>query len=410
MSGPLGIEKIGVYPGALALDVEDLCAARGLDPATTRTEHLVDQKTVLAPWEDTVTLAVNAAASMLTAADRAAIGLLIVATETSVDQEKPVSSWVHGLLGLRPDCRNFEVKHACYAATAALHLAQAWLASGFARDRKVLIVSADAALIALGEPHEPVVGAGACAILVSTSPRLVEYEPGHAGVYAQEVSDVIRPTPRIEIGAGETSLFAYIEATTATFASYLASNPEAADFDAYFAKNIYHVPFGGITFRAHRTLLEQFSKIPRAGARAHFERKVLPSLTFNRRMGGTYGASTFIALAGLCATATDLRPGDRIGIFSYGSGSCAEFYAARASATFREAALEANIAARLDARRRLSVDEYERCERTRDAAVGAQDFTPDRGALGATFETHFAGRRLLVLDRIESYYRHYVWS
>jgi 3-hydroxy-3-methylglutaryl CoA synthase len=410
MSQPIGIERIGVWPGCASLTIDALCAARGLDAAATRADYLVDERTVLAPWEDAVTFAVNAARAALADEDLASVGLLIVGTETSVDQEKPISSWVHGLLGLPSDCINFEVKHACYGATAALRMAEAWLLAGLRPGRKALIVSADAALLCLGAPYEPVTGAGACALLLSHSPRLIAYEPGKSGVYAHEISDVIRPTGRVETGGGETSLFAYLEATSATYDAYLERVPEAHDFDAYFARNIYHVPFGGITYRAHRALLDQHSSVPRSAARAHFERRVLPSLVYNRRMGGTYGASTFIALVGLCATDPDLAAGDRVGLFAYGSGSCAEFQSALVAPDFRQAAREAKVAALLDRRRRLSVAEYELCERVRDEAVGARDYTPDRRSLGDLYASLVEGRRHLVLDRVDGHYRHYSWS
>jgi hydroxymethylglutaryl-CoA synthase len=405
-----GIEKIHVYPGSLSLSVETLCAVRGLDSNAIRAQFLVDERAVMAPWEDTVTMAVNAAAPLLTEEIRASIGLLIVATETSVDQEKAVSSWVHHHLSLPPDCRNFEVKQACYGATAGLQMALAWLASGLAGDRKALVINADASLMALEQPYEAVLGCGACAVLLSSSPRLLSYELNRSGVYAHEINDVIRPTPRIEAGGGELSLFSYLDSALACYNNYLSKVPEAEDFDAFFQKNLYHVPFGEITFRAHRALLSQFSSVTRANAKENFERKVLPSLTYNRRMGGTYGASTFIALLGLCANAKDLKPDDRIGIFAYGSGSCAEFYSALLMKDFGAIVQEAGLAALLDRRRVLSVKEYELCELTRDGAIGARDFTPDREALGDTFQTHYAGQRRLVLDKIEDYRRCYSWS
>ena len=52
----------------------------------------------------------------------------------------------------------------------------------------------------------------------------------------------------------------------------------------------------------------------RADAEAHFEQKVLPSLRYVRRVGGTYTASTFWALLGLLQSKPDLAPGDPIGM------------------------------------------------------------------------------------------------
>ncbi len=99
MTPRVGIEKLRVYPASCSLDIGDLCRARGMDAERTLHDLMVEQRAVNPPWEDAVTLGVNAAQPMLTPEDRRSIGLLLVGTESSVDQEKPVSSWVHHFLG-----------------------------------------------------------------------------------------------------------------------------------------------------------------------------------------------------------------------------------------------------------------------------------------------------------------------
>ena len=209
----IGIEKIGFYPCTLSLDIGDLCRARGLDADNFCRRLYCNERSVVGPFEDVVTLAVNAADPLLTPPDREAIGLVIVATESGVDQEKPVSSWVHRFLGLRSDCRNFEVKHACYGGTAAMQMAVAWLAAAPEPKRKALVISADHALIGLRGVQEPVLGAGAAAVLLSTEPALLAYDAGWSGVYAHEVADIFRPAPGIETGDADESLTSYLDAT-----------------------------------------------------------------------------------------------------------------------------------------------------------------------------------------------------
>jgi 3-hydroxy-3-methylglutaryl CoA synthase len=129
-----GIEKIRVYPTALQLDLEELAKERGYDVAHMHKELMVEKRGVNPPWEDSVTMAVNAAKPMLTKEDIASIGLLIVASETGLDHEKALSSWVFHHLGLPSNCRHFEVKIACYSGTAALKMGISWLASGMAKN------------------------------------------------------------------------------------------------------------------------------------------------------------------------------------------------------------------------------------------------------------------------------------
>jgi hydroxymethylglutaryl-CoA synthase len=406
----IGIEKLGVYPCALSMDIAALCDARGLDAANFCGRLFCEQRSVMGPHEDVITLAVNAAAPMLTDADRDAIRLLIVATESSPDQEKPVSSWVHHFLGLRSDCRNFEVKHACYGATGALQVAIGWLMSAVDPGAKVLIVNADHALIGLNGPQEPVLGAAGLALLLSAAPRIVEFDAGWNGVYAHEVADIFRPAPGVETGDADASLESYLDAVEFTYDAYVERVGHPVDFDQFFAANIYHVPFGGLAQRAHFRLARREMGLSKGEAERHWEKKSKPSLTYNRRTGGVYGAATFLALAGLVDASPSLSAGDRVGIYSYGSGSCAEFYSATIAAGARSAVADARVGEKLDGRRALTLEEYEACERAVLSATSARDYAPPADVLPSLYDSHYAGRHKLVFRGTRDYFREYAWS
>ena len=83
MSSRVGIEKLRVYPASMALSMERLCAARNHDPANIREVMMIDERSVNPPWEDPVTMAVNAALPMLTEGEKASIELLIVGSESA---------------------------------------------------------------------------------------------------------------------------------------------------------------------------------------------------------------------------------------------------------------------------------------------------------------------------------------
>ena len=407
---PVGIEKLRAYPGSLALAMPDLCSARGHDPADIRDVMMIDERSLHPVWEDPVTAAVNAANPLLSEQDRQSIGLLIVASESGVDQEKPMSTWVQRYLRLSPRVRNIEVKHACYGATASLQLAASWIASQAAPGEKALIINTDQSRAHFGKPWEFVMGAAAVAVLVSDRPRVLEIELGAAGVYTHEVSDLTRPTPHVETGNSETSLLSYLEALDGAYDDYLRRCPAAADFDSYFQRNIYHLPFGGMGLLAHRTLLRRAGITRRQAAEEHFARRTLPSLAYVRRMGGTYGASTFLALMAMIDTDSAIAAGDRIGIYSYGSGSCAEFWSARVCPGAREVVREAGLQGLLDARFRVSVKQYEAVESARAAVIDSGDYASDRRTPGDCYQRHYAGKGLLVFDGMRDYYRQYSLS
>jgi hydroxymethylglutaryl-CoA synthase len=404
------MEKLRVYPGSLSLPIRSLCEARGLDPERTCADLMIEERSVNPPWEDAVTLGVNAAEPLLSEEDRSQIGLLLVGSESSVDQEKPISSWIHHFLRLPSDCLNLEIKHACFAATGALELAKAWLVSPAARGRKALVISTDQTTLTLGESWEPVCGAGAAAVLLSTSPTVLTYETGRAGVYASEVSDVIRPNMRLETGNSETSLFAYLQAVEGTYENYLKVVGEPIDFLKHFARVLYHTPFAGITYRAHRALLNAYTNVSNKDSKADYQKRTFPAIRHNRRMGATYGASTFIGLLGLLDSDPEVKSGDRLGIFAYGSGSCAQFYSAIVGPEAHAVAAKANLGGLLDARRPLTVAEYEQIERIRDEHVGVESFVPDLTLLDNWYNQYYRGKHLLVLRGISDYYRDYGWS
>ncbi len=405
----LGIEKIRAWPSTGYLQMDDLCAARDHDPADVRDNLFIDQRSVAPPWEDPVTYAINAAMGLLDDDDRERIELVIVGTETAVDFEKPISSWVHRHMGLKRGVRNFEIKHACYSGTAGLMMALNWIAAGLSPNGKALVINTDHSTLGIGDPWEYVLGCGAAALVLSRDPGFLEIEWGKFGVYANEVTDVIRPTGRIETGNSETSLFSYLEAVDGAYDGYEAKVGEV-DFETYFKKNIYHVPFGGITFRAHKMLLGRWNDVGKAEAWESYQQKTLPSLTFNRRISGVYGSSTFFAMLGLVHACEDLMPGDRIGVYAYGSGSCAEFWSGLIGDRARRIEREAGLKDLLDARKRLTVAQYEAVERERDESVGIADYVPSRDIVPGWWEEHYAGKGLMYLEKIEGHIRTYGFS
>lgn len=406
-----GIEKIRVYPTALQLNLEELAIARNYDVNHMRKELMVETRGVNPPWEDTVTMAVNAAKPMLTEEDIASIGLLIVGTETSLDNEKSVSSWVLHHLGLPSACRHFEVKIACYSGTAALKMAVSWLSSGMARKgQKALIISTDESLNSIHRPWEYVCGGGSVAMLISDQPDFLVLETEKFGLYAHEVADVIRPLPWLETGNSEHSLYSYMEALAATYEDF-ELNVGTIDYDAYFKYHVYHVPFSGISYRAHKQLMRMSSfDVTDEDITESWKNKVAPSINFSKRIGGTYGGSIFIALLSTITAANDLKAEDRISVFSYGSGSCAEFYVVQTTEKSKEIALGTGLTELINNRFPITVKQYEAMELAREERIKSREFTPDYTIVEGLYEQAYKGKGLLIYTGTKDYYRSYGFS
>lgn len=407
---PIGIEKINLYGSSLFLDQRKLALARDRDPQKVVHDFLIDTRSLNPLYEDTVTMGANAAAPLLPEEDRNGIGFLVVGTESSVDFGKPISTNIHGALGLPSNVRNFETKHACYSGVAALDAALNWLAAGLNKGRKALVISTDFSRMHLHAKEEFVLGGVAVAMIVSDSPKVVEYELSRKGTWTTDVYDTFRPSARHEMGNNEVSLYSYLDALEGSYKDYVAEDGDGSDFDTAFAQNCYHTPFPGMAFQAHRTLCNLVRPRSKAEIQESFTRKVLPSLRYARRVGSTYGASNFLGICGIAACPSGITPGDRISFFSYGSGAIGEFYSATLCAEAKSTVSQMGIDAALDDRHEVDVAEYEEIEKQREAWIEKDTYTPDFSLPAGWYDKHYLGKKKLVLRQVKDFYRTYEWS
>ena len=416
----IGIEKLNLYGCTMFVDQRRLAEARGKDPRKIIDDFLIDTRSLNPVWEDTVTMGANAARGVLEGVDPAEIGMLIVGTEGSVDFGKPISTNILGALGLGPNIRNYEVKHACYSGIAALDTAANWIAAGLNGGRKALVISSDFSREHLHTREEFVLGGGAAAVLVSEAPRIVEFELGRRGTWSSDIYDTWRPSAKAEVGNNEVSLYAYMDALEGAWEDYVkragssGANGDSgggdADFDADHAWLCYHTPFPGMAFQAHRTLCNCSAPRKKAEVQNDFNNRVYPVLRFSRRMGSTYGSSNFIGTAGLLAGDAPVKAGDRIGYFAYGSGAIGEFWSARVLPEGRKTVRAMDIDGAFNRRREADVDEYEEIDVKRKESIERENYEPDRALPAGLWDSHYQGHGLLNLAKIEGSVRHYEWS
>ncbi len=395
----------------MCLSQTDLAVARGRDPERVLKDFHIDTRSLNPPYEDTVTMGANAARPMLTQEDIDSIGMIIVGTEGSVDFGKPISTNLHGALGLPHNCRSFETKHACYSGVAALDTAINWIASGLNKGKKALVIAADYSRKHFDKDHEFVLGGSAAAILVSDNPQVVEFELEKKGTWTTDVYDTFRPSAHAEMGNNEVSLYSYQDAVEGAYTDYLkALNVEELDIDTYFKNNIYHMPFPGMALLGHRVVCKLSGFRKKSEIQEHFEKKVLPALTYAKRVGSTYGASNFVGLCGIINTVNDLKAGDRIGMFSYGSGCIGEFYSSLVMENAKKVVGAMNIDKALDSRKQVSVKQYEEIENVRESYIENPNFVPDLSIADNWFKEHYEGKGLLYLKEVKDFYRTYDWS
>jgi hydroxymethylglutaryl-CoA synthase len=254
----------------------------------------------------------------------------------------------------------FETKHACFGGTAGLLNALDWIASGSARGRAAVVVCTDIARYSLGSPGEPTQGAGAVAMLVSEQPRLVELEVGQSGSYARDVHDFWRPLDRKDaLTDGHFSVQCYLDALAGAYAEWRAlSHPG----DQEPVRTCYHVPYGKMARKAHRHR-RMIDGLTEQAADQSFDQEVGASLILPAQVGNIYTGSLYLALGSLLHHEAAAVAGQRIGLFSYGSGCTAEFFAGRVHPEAAAMMTRMMIDEPLSHRRRLSIPEYEELRR-----------------------------------------------
>ncbi len=404
----VGIEKIWAYPCSSAVDFADIARARGDAPEHPTEVLMMDKRGVNPTWEDAVTMGVNAAEPMLSEEDRRSVEMLVVGTESSGDQGKPISTFMHRFLRLTENSRNFETKHACYGGTCALMTAAHWVASGVAGDAKALVIASDQSRANIGETYEYVMGAGAVAMLVSNQPAVLELELESNGYWTKEVGDTFRPTSTAEAGNTDESLYCYQEALDGAYEHFKRKNN--FEYKDYFQKHVYHVPFSAMAERAHRAIMRREYGMNRKQAKLSFDEKVRDSLSYSRQFGGIYTAAVYICAMGALNEGRELIAGDRMSIFSYGSGSGSEFYSTRIGPESRARVRKADLQGLIDSRRLLTVDEYETIERERTTHVDNGTYVPNFDAGGDLYASHYAGKKKLILKNVTGHFRTYDWS
>ncbi len=415
----VGIEAMHAYCGAAYVDVMKLAVHRGLD--RSRLENLLmKEKAIAMPYEDPISFGVNAAKPIIDALsdnEKSRIELVISCTESSFDFGKSMSTYFHYHLGLNRNCRLFELKNACYSGAAGLQMAMSFVLSQASPGAKALVIAADISRFYATEGGrgltedwsfaEPTGGAGAVAMLVSEVPFVFQADVGANGYYGFEVMDTCRPVPDSESGDSDLSLLSYLDCCENAYREY-EKRVTGVDYRTAFGYLAFHTPFGGMIKGAHRNMMRKMAKADPAKIEEDFERRVMPGLGYCRRVGNVMGATTALSLLSTIEHGNFATP-QRLGIFSYGSGCCSEFFSGVVTSGGQGAVRRKSLATQLDQRVELPMGDYDNLLRGIGAVrFGTRNFECDPAILPQV-RTSCSGRGRLLLKAIKEFHREYEW-
>lgn len=347
----IGIDKIGFATTKYMLELDELAKARGQKSEKYKIGLMLDTLSISPINEDIVTMAAAAAQDILTDDDKQHIDMIIMATESSIDQSKASSIYVHSLLNIQPFTRCIEIKEACYAATAGLDYAKLHIATH--PNSRVLVIASDIAKYGISSSGESTQGAGAIAMLITAQPRILALSDDNLA-QTRNIMDFWRPnyatTPYVD---GMYSTKQYLDSLKTTWVEYKNRNQvHLTDFAAI----CLHLPYPKLA-------LKGLNKIIDKDCPEHVKQKLNynfdAAITYSRQIGNIYTGSLYLGLLSLLENSSSLKAGDKIALFSYGSGAVSEMFSATLIEGY-EKMLQTDRSKLFKERIPLTVKEYEK--------------------------------------------------
>lgn len=345
----IGIDKIGFYVPKDYIDIVELAKRRDVDPNKFTIGIGQDKQAVPLPHQDAVTMAASSADSILTDDDKKNLGMMIVGTESSVDESKSTAAFLMDLLDLPEDIRAYEIKQACYGATAGLQTAYDFVSLN--PDKKVLVIATDIARYGIKTPGEVTQGAGSVAMLISQNPRVLKLN--HESVYmTKNVGDFWRPTfSKTAFARGKFSNEVYVNFFETLWTKFQDKYSVTADD---FSTMLFHIPYTKMGTKALRTLEGKVSDEKYAELTDHYQN----SIKFSRDVGNLYTGSLYLSL--LSYLVNGAQADENVLMFSYGSGAVGELFSAKIQPDFEQVINKQALVDMLNNRQKISIDEYEK--------------------------------------------------
>jgi 2-acetylphloroglucinol acetyltransferase len=304
-----GILGYGAFIPYTRIKVEEIHAVwRNTSVAKIKKHLMVDERAVLQPNEDTITMAVAAAKDALAHAGLAPseVGALFLGTCTNPYDSRPSTTTIVEALGTPYNFIGGDVQFSGKSGTTAMQLCMALVKSGMVQVGLAIGSDTINRHICPGKAYEYTASAGAAAFLLGEGNVIAEIEGTTS--YASEMTDFFRvegdryiqnignggdPYPAFEVG--------FVEHVVQASESLLARlNKRPADYD--YA--VFQQPYGFMPYAV--------------GERLGFTKAQVAPGVIAQAIGDTGSASS---LLGLIHVLDQAKAGDRIFLASYGWGA-----------------------------------------------------------------------------------------
>ncbi len=429
---PVGIDDLAIYVPKLYIDYMDFAQARGIDPQKLEYGIGIRKMALVDTNQDPACMAANACLKLMQRnhLHPEDIGRLYIATESALDESKAMNSFVVGMLEqVYGECSfehagGIECKFACVSGSYALYDNANWIRAGENNGKSAIVIVSDIAKYDIGSSGEYTQGAGAVAMLVKDTPRLLAFDQKVASTIIKNEYDFYRPigkeTPLVN---GNYSNLLYLIQVKKAFDSYkekaLASGliqiRDGESITDHIDLFSVHLPYRRMGEKALAYLLRhewrnlprwkhvikeigmdepvakdlqgtiesiladtEFMKSDEKFRRAFmqtsfynevFETKMASSLEASSIIGNLYTASMYMGFRSLVEfefkKGVELE-GKRVGFGSYGSGCSAMVFSGLIQHDYKEVVKRMNLEEEIGPRTRVSIKEYEALRRANE--------------------------------------------
>lgn len=296
-----GIIGYGAYIPRFRIKVEEIAKVWGADAQSYKKGLLLEEKSVPAPDQDTITMAVEATRNALRRAriDPQEIGAVYVGSESHPYAVKPSGTVLAEAIGATPDVHTADFEFACKAGTEGMFVALSLVKAG--EIKYGLAVGADTSQGAPGDALEYTAAAGAAAFIFGRENVIAEavetfsYTTDTPDFWRREYQYYPQHGGRF---TGDPAYFKHIVGAARGLMDRVGVKP--SDFNYV----IFHQPNGKFPLRVGEIL--------------GFKKEQIEPGLLVPRIGNTYSGSSPLGLTAILDIA---EPGDKVLIVSFGSGA-----------------------------------------------------------------------------------------
>jgi hydroxymethylglutaryl-CoA synthase len=297
----VGIVGYGAYVPSYRIKVEEIAKVWGDEPEQYKKGLVVNEKSVPAPDEDAVTIAVMAARNALKRAqvDPKDIGSVYVGSESHPYAVKPTATIVADAIDATPNLTAADLEFACKAGTAGIQMNMGLVGSDMIKYG--LAIGADTSQGAPGDALEYTAAAGGAAYIIGKENTIADIT--RTCSYTTDTPDFYRREGQTypSHGGRFTGKPAYYKHVFgAANRMFEISGTSAEDYDFC----CFHQPNGKFYLRAARSL--------------GFKPEQYEQGLLTPYIGNTYSGAVPLGLSHVLDIA---EPGDKIFVVSYGSGA-----------------------------------------------------------------------------------------